>query len=81
MKVCYCQCNTTTYIFLICIPRQATLIAPLVTFGYVDQWVRVVLGKAVSHQHNTDGNIHDPVYLEWEALSIVSIQSCLVYEM
>lgn len=48
--------------------RQATVVAPLVTFGYIEQW----LGKCLLIANNTYGlSIHDPLYLEWEALANV----------
>lgn len=48
--------------------RQATVVAPLVTFGYIEQW----LGKCLQIPNNTYGlSSHDPLYLEWEALANV----------
>lgn len=48
--------------------RQATVVAPLVTFGYIEQW----LGKCLQIPNNTCGlTCHDPLYLEWEALANV----------
>lgn len=48
--------------------RQATVVAPLVTFGYIEQW----LGKCLLVPNNTYGlSSHDPLYLEWEALANV----------
>ncbi|XP_058459072.1 exportin-5 [Malaya genurostris] len=47
--------------------RQATLIAPLVTFSYCEQWLNARLQK-VHSEINTTCSITDPVYLEWDAL-------------
>lgn len=47
--------------------RQATLIAPLVTFAYCEQWLTMRLQKAPSETATTC-RIQDPVYIEWEAL-------------
>lgn len=48
--------------------RQATVVAPLVTFGYVEQW----LAKCLQIPNNTCSlSSHDPLYLEWEALANV----------
>ncbi|XP_072394417.1 exportin-5 [Diabrotica undecimpunctata] len=46
--------------------RQATVVAPLVTFNYVEQW----LMKCLQVPNITAGlSFLDPVYQEWEALS------------
>ncbi|XP_017770815.1 PREDICTED: exportin-5 [Nicrophorus vespilloides] len=45
--------------------RQATVIAPIVTFSYAEQW----LIKCLQVPNITGVNTTDPVYLEWEALS------------
>ncbi|KAG5876268.1 hypothetical protein JTB14_013005 [Gonioctena quinquepunctata] len=46
--------------------RQATVVAPLVTFNYVEQW----LIKCLRVPNTTNGlSSSDPVYQEWEALS------------
>lgn len=50
--------------------RQGTLIAPLVTFAYCEQWMNVRLLKSRA-ERNTTCSIQDPVYLEWEALVAV----------
>ena len=71
MNFCYCDIFITKSV--ISVKRQATLIAPLVTFEYMDHWLRMVLSKAALQPHNTHGNVHDPVYLEWEALSQVIV--------
>lgn len=48
--------------------RQATVVAPLVTFSYIEQW----LGKCLQVPNNTCIlNTHDPLYIEWEALANV----------
>ncbi|XP_018329940.1 exportin-5 [Agrilus planipennis] len=45
--------------------RQATVVAPLVTFGYMEQW----LMKCLQIPNTTFGlSINDPLHLEWEAL-------------
>lgn len=54
---------TTVEIF-----RLATLIAPLVTFAYCEQWLTVRLQKAASETWSTTCRIQDPVYIEWDAL-------------
>lgn len=48
--------------------RHATLIAPLVTFAYCEQWLGVRLSKAAQEATTTSGRVQDPVYIEWEAL-------------
>lgn len=50
------------------IVRQATLIAPLVTFAYCERWLNVRLAKAAGEATATSGRVQDPVYVEWEAL-------------
>lgn len=50
--------------------RQATLVAPLVTFSYCEQWLNARLQKAHS-ERNTTCSVTDPVYLEWDALVMV----------
>ncbi|KAJ8964038.1 hypothetical protein NQ314_005178 [Rhamnusium bicolor] len=46
--------------------RQATVVAPLVTFNYVEQW----LMKCLQVPNSTSGlTLSDPMYQEWEALS------------
>ncbi|KAJ8935063.1 hypothetical protein NQ318_007161 [Aromia moschata] len=46
--------------------RHATVVAPLVTFNYVEQW----LIKCLQVPNLTTGiTLSDPVYQEWEALS------------
>ncbi|CAH1159792.1 unnamed protein product [Phaedon cochleariae] len=46
--------------------RQATVVAPLVTFNYVEQW----LIKCLQVPNLTSGlTMSDPVYQEWEALA------------
>lgn len=50
--------------------RQSTLIVPLVTFTYCEQWLNDRLQKAVT-ETSTTCNILDPIYLEWEALVAV----------
>uniref|UniRef100_A0A182SNG1 Importin N-terminal domain-containing protein n=1 Tax=Anopheles maculatus TaxID=74869 RepID=A0A182SNG1_9DIPT len=51
--------------------RQATLIAPLVTFSYCEHWLNARLQKTVTTERNTTCSITDPVYLEWDALTNV----------
>lgn len=48
--------------------RQGTLIAPLVTFSYCEQWLNVRLSKAHCERGNETCSVHDPTYVEWEAL-------------
>ncbi|XP_055372333.1 exportin-5 [Condylostylus longicornis] len=50
--------------------RQTTLIAPIITFGYCEQWLKMRLAKSHS-EINTNCSVFDPVYLEWEALVTV----------
>lgn len=50
--------------------RQATLIAPLVTFAYCEHWMNLRIQKA-KIETNTTCSILDPAYLEWEALVAV----------
>lgn len=47
--------------------RQATLVAPLVTFSYCEHWLNTRLQKAHSERETTC-SVLDPVYLEWDAL-------------
>lgn len=46
--------------------RQATLLVPLITFAYCEQWLVLRLQKAPTEQ--TTCSILDPAYLEWEGL-------------
>lgn len=57
------RCRTT----ILEIFRHSTLIAPLVTFAYCEQWLTVRLQKA-QLENNTTCRVQDPVYIEWEAL-------------
>lgn len=50
--------------------RQATLIAPLRTFAYCENWLNLRLSKSRSETLTTC-SIHDPIYMEWEALVAV----------
>lgn len=61
------RCRTT----ILEIFRHATLMAPLVTFAYCEQWLTVRLQKARLEMNTTTGRVHDPVYVEWEALVTV----------
>lgn len=54
--------------------RQSTLITPLVTFTYCEQWLTNRLLKATTEQ--TTCSIRDPVYLEWDAL-VMTLESVL----
>ncbi|CAK9799475.1 XPO5 [Anthophora quadrimaculata] len=48
--------------------RQATMVAPLVTFSYVQQWLTAKITKGMADlRYQSDQN--DPQYLEWEALA------------
>ncbi|KAL2740682.1 exportin-5 [Vespula squamosa] len=48
--------------------RNATMVAPLVTFTYVQQWLTAKITKGMADlQYKSDQN--DPEYLEWEALA------------
>ncbi|XP_076168892.1 exportin-5-like protein Ranbp21 [Ptiloglossa arizonensis] len=48
--------------------RQATMVAPLVTFTYVQQWLTAKITKSMANlRYKSDQN--DPQYLEWEALA------------
>lgn len=48
--------------------RHATMVAPLVTFAYVQQWLTAKITKGLI-QVGYESNPNDPVYLEWEALA------------
>ncbi|XP_014204789.1 exportin-5 [Copidosoma floridanum] len=48
--------------------RAATLVAPLVTFAYVQQWLTVKIRKGLENPAYKSDPL-DPEYLEWEALS------------
>jgi exportin-5 len=50
--------------------RQATLVAPLVTFSYVEEWLATRIQKSMVEQ-GIECNYQSPTYLEWEALSQV----------
>lgn len=58
------------------IVRLATLMAPLVTFAYCEQWLIVRLAKAAQEAQAQAAaprtaivcRVQDPVYVEWEAL-------------
>lgn len=48
--------------------RHATMVAPLVTFTYVQQWLTAKITKGMANlQYKSDQN--DREYLEWEALA------------
>ncbi|XP_033150497.1 exportin-5 [Drosophila busckii] len=53
--------------------RQATLVQPLITYGYCESWLQSRLRHA--HQEpelsNTSCSVMHPIYLEWEALASV----------
>ncbi|EAA00125.3 AGAP011888-PA [Anopheles gambiae str. PEST] len=50
--------------------RQATLIAPLVTFSYCEHWLNAMLAKtATCDRSATACSVTDPLYLEWDALT------------
>ena len=48
--------------------RHATMVAPLVTFAYVQQWLTVKITKGMANIEYKS-NPNDPEYLEWEALA------------
>ncbi|XP_058807099.1 exportin-5 [Phymastichus coffea] len=55
--------------------RHATMVAPLVTFAYVQQWLTAKIRKGMENlAYKSDPN--DPEYLEWEALA--SALDCIV---
>ncbi|XP_043529566.1 exportin-5 [Frieseomelitta varia] len=48
--------------------RQVTMVAPLITFTYVQQWLTAKITKGMADlRYQSDQN--DPQYLEWEALA------------
>jgi exportin-5 len=49
--------------------RQATMVAPLVTFAYVQQWLTAKIRKG-SENLGYKSDPLDPEYLEWEALAL-----------
>ncbi|XP_017870503.1 PREDICTED: exportin-5 [Drosophila arizonae] len=53
--------------------RQATLVQPLITYGYCEQWLQLRLRNAHSEQEmsNISCSVLDPIYLEWDALVCV----------
>lgn len=53
--------------------RQATLVQPLITYGYCEQWLQSRLRHTQSDQEsgNISCSVHDPIYLEWDALVCV----------
>lgn len=48
--------------------RHATLVAPLVTFAYVQQWLTAKITKGMT-DISYKSSQNDPEYLEWEALA------------
>ncbi|EDV99983.1 GH12609 [Drosophila grimshawi] len=53
--------------------RQSTLVQPLITYGYCEQWLQSRLRHAQSEREssNMDCSVLDPIYLEWDALVCV----------
>ncbi|TDG40520.1 hypothetical protein AWZ03_013054 [Drosophila navojoa] len=53
--------------------RQATLVQPLITYGYCEQWLQMRLRNAHTEQEmsNMSCSVLDPIYLEWDALVCV----------
>ena len=51
--------------------RQATLVAPLVSYAYVEEWLTLRIQRSMLEQ-GIECNYHSPTYIEWEALSQVS---------
>ncbi|XP_030378650.1 exportin-5 [Scaptodrosophila lebanonensis] len=51
--------------------RQATLVQPLVTYGYCEQWLQQRLRNALTETGNVTCSVLDPIYLEWDALVCV----------
>lgn len=51
--------------------RQATLVSPLVTFGYVEQWLTTRIHKSSTELPRPDFTLQSPEFLEWEALAQV----------
>ncbi|XP_067636787.1 exportin-5 [Eurosta solidaginis] len=51
--------------------RQSTLIQPIITFNYCEQWLNARLAKAHTERDNPNCSVKDPVYMEWEALVCV----------
>lgn len=49
--------------------RNATMVAPLVTFAYVQQWLTVKIRKGSENLAYKSDPL-DPEYLEWEALAL-----------
>lgn len=49
--------------------RQATFIAPRVTYGYVERWVQQRIQQSIADP--THLTVSSPVYLEWAALASV----------
>ncbi|KAJ2950388.1 hypothetical protein O0L34_g8631 [Tuta absoluta] len=49
--------------------RHCMTAAPLVTWGYVEQWTRAALGKVETCPPDMD--VHHPLHAQWEALSQV----------
>lgn len=50
--------------------RYSTMMCPIITFEYCEQWIIHRLTASATEQ-NTSCSILDPAYLEWEALSAV----------
>lgn len=49
---------------------QATLVAPLVTFSYMQQWLTVRIQTTLTVKESLC-TVHSASYIEWEALSMV----------
>ncbi|KAH8387863.1 hypothetical protein KR093_009942 [Drosophila rubida] len=48
--------------------RQATLVQPLITYGYCEQWLQSRLRLTQAAQDVGNCSVQDPMYLEWDAL-------------
>lgn len=50
--------------------KQATLVAPLVAYSYVERWLEVQIQKTVTQNNLEPCTLTSVAYLEWEALSL-----------
>lgn len=59
--------------------RQATFIAPLVTYGYVERWLQQRMQQSMADP--TPVTTSSPAYLEWAALASVGILALCLFKL
>ncbi|KAF6200266.1 hypothetical protein GE061_006569 [Apolygus lucorum] len=50
--------------------KQATLVAPLVTYSYVERWLEAQIQKTIASSSAEPCTLSSQIYREWDALSI-----------